>query len=320
MATLQARHKVTTSPRKSEPATTVHKLFTTAIDKRQHLLDEDTNALRLFDGIGDGMPDVFLETFAGRWLIATRDSRMSRDVKDFLEESAKTVYWKRLDDHQKEDPKHLCGPEQNETFLARESGLNYHISFQSGYSQGIFLDQRENRKRVREFSQPGQRILNTFAYTGAFSVAAAAAGATTTTLDLSQPYLDWAKDNLSANGIDPSEHYFCKGDTFHWLKRFARQGRTFHGIILDPPTFSRDDKGKVFRVERDYHRLAELAASCLEPGGWILASTNIRKMTLQEFIQEASRRLPKNAQITPLHMPEEYPGEQYLKSLWITLP
>lgn len=320
MATLQARHKVTTSPRKSEPAKNVTNLFQTAISKRQHLLNEDTNALRLFDGIGDGLPDVFLETYADRWLLATRDDRMPKGVKEFLEASGKTVYWKQLDDHQKDDPRHLCGPAQNEPFIARESGLNYHISFQAGYSQGIFLDQRENRKRVREFTKPGQRILNTFAYTGAFSVAAAAAGATTTTLDLSQPYLDWAKDNLIANGIDPSGHYFCKGDTFHWLKRFARQGRKFHGIILDPPTFSRDDKGKVFRVEKDYHRLVDLAASCLEPGGWILASTNIRKMTLQEFTDEATRRLSHKAKVTPLRMPEEYPGEPYLKSLWITLP
>lgn len=290
-----------------------------AISKRQHLLDGDTDMLRLFDGVGDGISDLFLETYAGRWLVSTRDARMSRDVREFFETCGNTVYWKQLDQHQKTDPTHLAGPAQDGPFIGKESGLSYQISFQSGYSQGIFLDQRENRKRVRERISPGMRVLNTFAYTGAFSVAAAAAGATTSTLDLSQPYLDWARENLSANGLDPSEHYFCKGDTFHWLRRFAKQGRTFHGIILDPPTFSRDDKGKVFRVESDYHRLVQLAADCITPGGWILASTNCRKMTSSDFFEVATRRLPTSATVTPLLMPEEYPGEPYLKTLWIDL-
>lgn len=105
----------------------------------------------------------------------------------------------------------------------------------TGYSQGIFLDQRDHRRQVRERSAPGMRVLNTFAYTGAFSVYAALGGAQTTTLDLAQPCLDWARENFSLNGIDPATQYFCKGDVRRWLERFSRQGRTFHGIILDPP-------------------------------------------------------------------------------------
>jgi 23S rRNA (cytosine1962-C5)-methyltransferase len=294
-------------------------LFEQAIANRQHLLDSDTNAVRLFDGSGDGLADTFLECFADRWVLSTRDNRISNDVREYFLNCGKTVYWKQLDQHQKTDPSHLAGPEQNEPFIARESGINYEISFQSGYSQGIFLDQRDNRKRVRERVSSGDRVLNTFAYTGAFSVSASMGGATSSTLDLSQPYLDWAKQNLTHNGIDPSEHYFCKGDTFHWLRRFVKQGRKFDGIILDPPTFSRDDKGKVFRVEKDYHRLTDLAAQCITPGGWLLASTNCRKMSDQDFLFEASRRLPRNHKATALPMPEEYTGERYLKTLWFDL-
>lgn len=298
---------------------TISKLFHTSIAKRKHLLDEETNALRLFDGIGDGIDGIFLETYADRWLLSTRTNHIPPQVRDFMLESGKTVYWKRLDQHQKESPSHLAGPKQDDAFTARESGIDYKISFQSGYSQGIFLDQRENRKRVRQRSSSGQRVLNTFAYTGAFSVSAAMGGATTSTLDLSQPYLDWAKENLGLNGKNPDDHYFCKGDTFHWLRRFAKQGRTFHGIILDPPTFSRDKDGKVFRVEKDYHRLVELASQCLEPGGWILASTNCRKLSAKEFQTEATRKLRGSYKATMLPMPEEYSGEPYLKSLWIDL-
>lgn len=297
----------------------IDQLFNSATTKRQHLLSTETDTLRVFDGIGDGLKDTFLETFADRLVISTRENLLPRDVEMFLKSTGKTVYWKRLDQHQKDDPSHLCGPAQTEPFIAKESGVHYKISFQSGYSQGIFLDQRDNRVRVREAVNPGDAILNTFAYTGAFSVCAALAGATTTTLDLSQPYLDWSKQNMKANDIDPSSHYFCKGDTFHWLKRFAKQGRKFNGIILDPPTFSRDDKGKVFRVEDHYNKLIELAAACTAPDGWILASTNCRKLTSMEFNVLVKRGLAKYKSITALDMPEEYTGERYLKSLWISL-
>lgn len=81
----------------------------------------------------------------------------------------------------------------------------------TGYSQGIFLDQRDHRRQVRERSAPGMRVLNTFAYTGAFSVYAALGGAQTTTLDLAQPCLDWARENFSLNGIDPAHPVFLQG-------------------------------------------------------------------------------------------------------------
>ena len=288
-----------------------------AIAKRQHLLDEQTNALRLVDGAGDGVPGVIVETFADRWLVSTTGAKLPDDARQWLETQNKTTYWKRLDQHQKESPTHLCGPEQNEPFLAKENGVAFEISFQSGYSQGIFLDQRDNRAEVMRRMQPGQTLLNTFAYTGVFSSAAAKSGAITTTLDLSQPYLDWAKRNLEHNDIDPADHYFCKGDTFHWLKRFAKQGRQFDGIVLDPPTFSRDDKGKVFRVEKNYDELAALAAECLAPGGWMLCCTNFRGQSPREFEQLVRSKLPRSMKAQHAPMPEEYTDTPYLKSLWL---
>lgn len=297
----------------------MNSLLKTAIAKRKHLLTSENNALRILDGIGDQIKDTFLETLADKWIISTRNKHLPREIEAFLKQSGKTVYWKQLDQHQKENPSHLCGPQQTQPFIAKESGINYQISFQSGYSQGIFLDQRNNRNKIRATTKPGNTILNTFAYTGAFSVCAAIAGATTTTLDLSQPYLDWAKRNMKANKINPADHHFCKGDTFHWLKRFASQGRKFNGIILDPPTFSRDDKGKVFTVEKHYHQLIALAAACSAPDGWILASTNCRKLTPDNFNLLVKRGLARYKSITALEMPEEYTGEKYLKSLWISL-
>ena len=292
-----------------------HKLQA-SLDKRSSLLGGDTNALRLVDGEGDDLPGLFLDAFANRWLVSTRSDHLDREVREWIEQQGHTCYWKQLDQHDKESPTHIAGPSQNKPFVARESGVDYLINFNAGYSQGIFLDQRLNRQRVRNEVREGQTVLNTFAYTGAFSVCAALGGATTTTLDLSQVYLDWARENFRANDIDPAEHYFCKGDTFHWLKRFARQGRTFDGIILDPPTFSRDDKGKVFRVEKDYHQLVRMAHACLAEGGWILCCTNCRKLDPRDFSRMVREGAP-DTKVAPLAMPEEYTGENYLKSLWV---
>ena len=200
--------------------------------------------------------------------------------------------------------------------------MDYEISYQAGYSQGIFLDQRENRKRVRDRVSKGDTVLNTFAYTGAFSVCAALAGGQATTLDLSQPYLDWGKRNFEHNGLDPSEHYWCKGDTFHWLERFKKKGRKFDGIILDPPTFSRDAKGKVFRVEKDYTRLVELALSCVAEGGWLLATTNCRKLSDEVFLKMVKGGChirQSSFKAESLAMPDEYRDVPFLKTVWVEL-
>jgi len=294
-------------------------LLQNALAKRAGLLDTHTNAVRLIDGNGDGLPGLILETFAKHWLVSTTGDHLAPAFREWIGDQNISCYCKRLDQHQKQSPTHLAGPEVPEPFLMLENGIASEISFQSGYSQGIFLDQRDNRAEVRRLMEPGKRLLNTFAYTGAFSVAAGMAGAETTTLDLSQPYLDWAKRNFTHNQLDPAAHHFCKGDTFHWLRRFAKQGRTFDGIILDPPTFSRDEKGKVFRVEQDFGELAALAIDILAPDGWVLCSTNCRNLGLNEFqkqLRSASRRA-MSARHAP--MPPDFTGDPYLKSVWLGL-
>ncbi len=292
-------------------------LLQKSVAKRAALLDSETNAVRLIDGSGDGLPGLILETYANQWLVSTTGDHLAPAVREWIRDQGVSCYWKRLDQHQKESPSHLAGPEVTEPFLILENGIASEISFQSGYSQGIFLDQRDNRAEVRQRMAPEKRLLNTFSYTGAFSVAAAMAGAETTTLDLSQPYLDWAKRNFSHNGLDPTAHHFCKGDTFHWLRRFAKQGRTFDGIVLDPPTFSRDEKGKVFRVEENFGELAALAARILAPGGWLLCCTNFRRMTPIEFERQLLTAIPRRLNARHVEMPEDFTDVSYLKSVWL---
>lgn len=301
---------------KNPPA--MRDLLEAAVARRSSLITEETNAVRLIDGAGDGLPGLFLESFAGHWLLSTTAAAIPPAVSEWLRGCGVSCYWKRLDQHQKESPAHLCGPQTAAPFLIRENGIAYEISFQSGYSQGIFLDQRDNRADVRRRMRAGMKLLNTFAYTGGFSVAAAAAGAETTTLDLSQTYLDWAKRNLSHNMPDPAAHHFCKGDTFHWLRRFTKQGRLFDGIVLDPPTFSRDEKGKVFRVESDFGELATLATQVLAPGGWLLCCTNFRGMTSAEFERQIRNKLPRLMTARHAPMPPDFTDAPYLKALWLS--
>ncbi|QTN34331.1 class I SAM-dependent rRNA methyltransferase [Akkermansiaceae bacterium] len=270
-----------------------------------------TNALRLVDGAGDGLPGFALEAYAGKWMAMTPGSEIRADVKDWLKASGRSVYWKRLDQHQKESPMHLYGEAVNGSFLIKENGLDFEVSFQSGYSQGIFLDQRLNRAEVMRRMAGGGKLLNLFSYTGGFSVAGAMGGAETTTLDLSAPYLEWAKRNFRHNGLDHTRHHFCKGDAFHWLKRFAKQGRKFDGIVIDPPTFSRDEKGKVFRVEKDFGELAALAGKVLARGGWMLCCTNFRGISENDFM-----RMIAMPGMESVAMPEDFPEEGYLKSVW----
>ncbi|MDP3849288.1 MAG: class I SAM-dependent methyltransferase [Luteolibacter sp.] len=295
----------------------MRELLDAAVARRASLLARETNCVRLIDGAGDGLAGLVIESFAGRWLVSTTTGGIPPAVCEWLRDQAVSCYWKRLDRHQKESPAHLSGPEVVEPFLIRENGISHEISFQSGYSQGIFLDQRDNRAEVRRRMRPGLRLLNTFAYTGAFSVAAAMAGAETTTLDLSQPYLDWTRRNLCHNSLDPAAHHFCKGDTFHWLRRFAKQGRRFDAIVLDPPTFSRDEKGRIFRVEYDFGGLAELAVAVLAPGGWLLCCTNFRGMSPGDFERHLCAHLSRPTKVRHAPMPPDFTDHAYLKSLWL---
>lgn len=293
-----------------------------AASKRTSLaVDQQTTAYRLVDGGGDGFPGVVIEVFDRVWLVSTRGKQFPAWLRE-PREGVRGLYWKQLDRDEKEAPQWIWGEQVNGPFHVLENGMKIELSMQAGYSQGIFLDQRLNRSRVRDRVKPGQRVLNTFSYTCAFSVAAALAGAITTSLDLSNPYLQWGKRNFEANGLDPASQYFCKGDAMSWMKRFAKQKRLFTGIILDPPTFSRSDAG-VFRVQKDYDRLVQAAAQIVELGGWVLATCNDRRLEhdrfevmVREGVRLAGRRV---ATLAHTSMPPDFTGEHYLKSIWVDL-
>jgi 23S rRNA (cytosine1962-C5)-methyltransferase len=224
-------------------------------------------------------------------------------------------------------PRLVCGSEPGQRASLRENELTFLINFGEGLATGIFLDQRENRRRLLAMPLSGKTVLNTFAYTCAFSVAAAKAGAVTTSVDLSKNYLEWGKDNFRANGLDPSAHDFIFGDAFEWLKRLAKREHRWDVVILDPPTFSTTKKGRVFQAARDYEELAVLAIPLVAPGGSLLCSTNQRTLEAEQFeksIQMAAQgceRVMESLEFETL--PFDFrvaPKEQaYLKTFWARL-
>jgi 23S rRNA (cytosine1962-C5)-methyltransferase len=192
---------------------------------------------------------------------------------------------------QDDRPIHYLGQTLSEPFLVAENGLWFEVDFIGGYSTGLFADQQSNRLRLRELRP--QTLLNLFSYTCAFSVAAAAEGGMTTSVDLAGRCLERAKRNFSVNGLDPLKHRFIKEDVFSYLRRSQRKGEKYDGIVVDPPTFSRGEGGKIFRAERDWPRLLDGVLPLLAANGWIFLSTNCRSIDLgklKALAQAAARR------------------------------
>ena len=179
---------------------------------------------------------------------------------------------------------------ENLQTTAREWLLRYGIDFGAGYSVGLFVDQRANRRYIRKIAP--KRLLNCFAYTCSFSVAAGSAGAKTVNVDLSKKSLTRGRENFGLNGLPTEEHSFIADDVLSVLPRLARKGERFDAIILDPPTFSRSHRGNVFHVERDFEKLLLVALEVAERNARILLSTNCS--TLQERARSAGPVLPED--------------------------
>jgi len=305
-----------------------------------------TNAFRLIHGATDGWPGWFVEKL-GDFLLSQSESVLNARQGQELSRLAKHLssrgsYHKILSRQVRRSttteasPQLVFGKAAPERFEILENGIHYEMSFSEGYSVGLFLDQRDNRRRLLTghiaagFSQlptPNFHLLNCFAYTCGFSVTAAKAGARTTSIDLSKKYLEWGRRNFALNGLDPAEHDFIYGDTFDWLRRLAKKGRTFDAVVLDPPTFSQSKEHGTFRAEKDYGKLVTAALPVLKPGGVLLASTNAADWPPEDFLAnvETAVRAAKRKILQRHYVPQppDFPisrGEPaYLKTAWMKI-
>ena len=325
-------------------------------------LDSGTNAVRLVHGAADGWPGWQVERL-GDFLLsqseaALTDAQTAQLSAWLARLNLRGAYHKRLDRWVREtktaqaSPQLVLGAPAPERFIVRENDLAYELSFTEGYSYGLFLDQRDNRRRLLtghvagDFPAlrvagcvgenevppdagtphaPRPTLLNCFAYTCAFSVAAAQAGFHTTSLDLSKKYLEWGRRNFALNGLDAAAHDFIYGDVFDWLRRLTKKGRQFDAVLLDPPTFSQSKESGVFRAEKDYGKLILLTLPLLKPGGVLFASTNCATLSPEEFlatceamIQRVGRRIVQQHYVPqPPDFPITRDEPAHLKTVWL---
>lgn len=306
----------------------------------------ETNAFRLVNGASDGWPGWLVDRLGEFVLSQSEQETLDERQTEWLRKlsDVRGVYHKRLNRQVRRasvaesSPQLVLGSAAEERFVIAENGLRFEMSFNEGYSTGLFLDQRDNRRRflvnhvaagfpLFENGPAGAEVLNSFAYTCGFSVAAAKAGARTTSLDLSKKYLEWGRRNFALNGLDPAAHDFIYGDVFEWFRRLSKKGRLFDAIVLDPPTFSQSKEHGVFRVEKDYGKLVAAALPLLKPNGVLLASTNAAHLEPEEFLAmvraavESARRRIVGQHYVP--QPPDFPisREQpaYLKTAWLKI-
>ncbi|MGH7434774.1 MAG: class I SAM-dependent rRNA methyltransferase, partial [Polyangiaceae bacterium] len=209
-----------------------------------------------------------------------------------------------------------------------EEGVPLLVRLADGLSTGLFLDQRDNRRRLRAMSA-GRRVANLFAYTCGFSVAAALGGAArTVSVDASASALERGRKGFEHAGIaDGSVHSFVAVDAFSWLERTARRGEQFDIVVLDPPSYSAAKRGSRFVADEDYADLAASALRLLGPRGCLLACTNHRGISRARFrkiLFDAARAAGRPVkQVKDLPPPADFPealgAEAHTKSAIVTL-
>jgi 23S rRNA (cytosine1962-C5)-methyltransferase len=311
--------------------------------RRAVIEPEATNAFRLIHGASDGWPGWYVDKL-GQYLLSQSEAPITEMQRDELARlagvySARGAYHKILSRQVRRSTtaeassQLVFGDAAPGPFEILENGVRYELSFDEGYSVGLFLDQRENRRRLLTghlaagFPAPGIRgakaeVLNVFAYTCGFSVCAAKAGARTTSLDLSKKYLEWGRRNFALNGLDPAAHDFIYGDAFDWLRRLAKKGRVFDVVVLDPPTFSQSKEHGVFRVEKNFGDLVAAALPVLKSGGVLLASANAAGWPAEKFVESvglamgAGQGNPEHYVPQPPDFPITRSEPAYLKTLW----
>jgi 23S rRNA (cytosine1962-C5)-methyltransferase len=330
-AQLQFEHPVTGQPVSFSVPPDFKK--DTRLALRTAIIDPSlTDAYRIVHGAADGWPGLYADRL-GEDLLARTAAALTAAQRRHIEQlGARAVYHQLLQQQDRPPPQRLWGAPATREIVVRENGWRFALRLDEGCSTGLFLDQRDNRRRLAQrYIGPGfeiaaaPEVLNAFAYTCGFSVCAAAGGGRVASVDLSKNYLAWGRRNFVLNGLDPSGHEFLLGDAFDWFRRLAKRKRLFDVLILDPPTFSRSRESGVFRAETDYGALAAAALPLLKPGGILLASTNAAGLAPEDFLEAVTAAISRSGrsvlrrQYAP--QPPDFPIERaepgHLKTVWL---
>jgi 23S rRNA (cytosine1962-C5)-methyltransferase len=301
--------------------------------KQLSILNEHTNVCRLFFGEGDGVPGLILDYYDGHVVFQAHSGgvyfqkeQIVAAIKNVLGDQLKSIYDKSaesLSKHFADQTSNgfLFGSQQE--IIVKENGHLFRIDFINGQKTGFFIDQRDNRKLLAQYCK-GKNVLNTFSYTGGFSVYAAAAGASTVhSVDVSAPAIALCDTNIELNNLQNHESFAM--DTFDFMKD---KKDSYDVIVLDPPAFAKSRDSKHSAVI-GYKRLNTMAMKLIKSGGIIFTfscSGVVDKMLFYNTITSAAMESGRNIKILHyLYQPADhpvtpyFPEGEYLKGmvLWV---
>jgi 23S rRNA (cytosine1962-C5)-methyltransferase len=312
------------------PLQSLERKLKAAIDLRKTLIDSHmTNAYRLVNGEGDGIPGLIVDQY-DRVLVIQCGTKGIDVLKPWIIEQLikfchpQMIYEKSLLPSRKEEGLKdvqgiLFGKEGNEIHF-KENGLNFTASLDKSQKTGFFLDHREMRQWVRELSK-GKKVLNAFSYTGGFTVYALAGGALQAdSVDISQEAIDAAKKHVTENGFDESKQKFYCEDVFTFLRE---KELTYDLVILDPPAFAKRQKDIVAGC-RGYKDINRIAMQKMPSNSLLLTcscSHHVDEVLFQKVLFQAAAEANRNVRIVGRHRlaPDHpinifHPESDYLKS------
>lgn len=282
------------------------------------VVTEYTNAFRLVHGEGDGLPGLIVDIYHDVAIVQAHSAGMHFDrnlisdaIKMTLEEngfSMSAVYYKSLSE--KSESEYLLGM-AGVPHIVLEHGNKFYVDWEEGQKTGFFLDQRENRKLLGEMSKD-KTVLNTFCYTGGFSVYALQnQAALVHSVDASEKAVAMTRKNLTLNGFDPQVHECVASDTFDFIKD---KKDVYDVIILDPPAFAKHKDAR-HQAVKGYQRLNTEAMKMIKPGGIIFTFSCSQVVDRQLFYDTVvSAGIQSGRQIKVLHhlsQPADHPVSLY---------
>ena len=304
--------------------------ITQALALRQSLLNAETNAFRVVHSDGDLLPGLIVDRYAEALVVQFHSLGMLRIKKEIVEILldllAPTVIVERSDTqalHREgaTSPKQILYGKMPAKIEILENDLKFRVDLLDGQKTGFYLDQRDNRQRIMSIAG-GKKLLNCFAYSGGFSVYGAKVGAQTTSVEMSRPALDLAKENFLLNGFDPAAHEFVAANVFEYLRKMPKNH--FDVIVLDPPAFVKQ-KQQVNKGARGYKDINRLAMQQIKPDGFLLTcscSSFVNRDLFRKIVFSAAAEAERNVQIIaqpsqPFDHPINifHPEGEYLKSL-----
>lgn len=316
----------------------IERKLATAIGRRQPFFSNpETTAFRVFNGEGDGFGGLIIDYYAGFYLISwysegiyTFKDQVIAALQNVVE--YKGIYQKKRFDTKGqyiEEDDFVTGERGEFPMIVKENDVNFAVYLNDGAMTGIFLDQRDVRNAIKQKYAKGKTVLNTFSYTGAFSVAAVLGGAVkTTSVDLAKRSSSKTIEQFSVNGIDFETQDILVMDVFNYFKYAKRKELKFDVVILDPPSFARSKK-YTFSTSKDYTNLMKEAIGITEKNGVIVASTNSASFGMKKFkgfIDKAFKELGGKYSIveeftlpSDFRVQKEFKEGDYLKVLFVKL-